>query len=228
MEKAFLEARLAEGLSLEKIGELVGKHPSTVAYWLKKHGLQANGKERHSPKRAIDPDSLRGLVDSGATIREMCEELGAGYSSVRYWMKKLGLRTAYAERVEQFEKLRAAGHRKVYARCPKHGHTSFFQRANGGYRCARCNSDGVSAWRRRMKQRLVEEAGGACLICGFSDYQGALQFHHLDPSEKAFLISRHGVTRSLESARVEAAKCVLLCANCHAKVEAGLAEVRRE
>ena len=31
-----------------------------------------------------------------------------------------------------------------------------------------------------------------------------------------------GVTRSLAAARAEAAKCVLLCANCHAEVEAGV------
>jgi hypothetical protein len=31
-----------------------------------------------------------------------------------------------------------------------------------------------------------------------------------------------GVTRSLAAARVEMAKCVLLCANCHAEVELGI------
>jgi predicted HNH restriction endonuclease len=31
-----------------------------------------------------------------------------------------------------------------------------------------------------------------------------------------------GVTRSLAAARAEMAKCVLLCANCHAEVEAGI------
>jgi hypothetical protein len=31
---------------------------------------------------------------------------------------------------------------------------------------------------------------------------------------------------ALEAARAEAAKCVLLCANCHAEVEAGVATVR--
>jgi len=30
-----------------------------------------------------------------------------------------------------------------------------------------------------------------------------------------------GLTRSIEALRKEAAKCVLLCANCHAKVEWG-------
>jgi hypothetical protein len=34
--------------------------------------------------------------------------------------------------------------------------------------------------------------------------------------------SAEGATRSLERNRREAAKCVLLCSNCHAEVEAGL------
>jgi len=40
---------------------------------------------------------------------------------------------------------------------------------------------------------------------------------------KAFSLSFAGVTRSIAAARDEAAKCALLCANCHAEVEAGVA-----
>ena len=54
----------------------------------------------------------------------------------------------------------------------------------------------------------------------------ALHFHHVDPAAKAFTVSRHGVTRSLTAARAEATKCILLCANCHAEVEAGVTVVR--
>ena len=60
------------------------------------------------------------------------------------------------------------------------------------------------------------------VTCGFDAYVGALQFHHRDPATKAFEVSRQGVTRSLQRLRFEAQKCVLLCANCHAMVEAGL------
>jgi hypothetical protein len=43
--------------------------------------------------------------------------------------------------------------------------------------------------------------------------------------EKSFALSRDGVTRSLAAARAEARKCVLLCSNCHAEVEAGAAHL---
>ena len=76
-----------------------------------------------------------------------------------------------------------------------------------------------------MKQQLVAEAGGRCLLCGYDAYEGALQFHHLDPTQKLFNLARGGLTRPLEQVREEARKCVLLCGNCHAEVEAGLVEV---
>jgi hypothetical protein len=45
---------------------------------------------------------------------------------------------------------------------------------------------------------------------------------HLRPEEKQFSLGRKGVARSLAKARAEASKCLLLCANCHAEVEAGV------
>jgi HNH endonuclease. len=71
---------------------------------------------------------------------------------------------------------------------------------------------------------LIEEAGGRCAACGYDAHHAALQFHHLDPASKAFTL-RDGDTRSLERMREEARKCVLLCANCHAQVEAGTVDL---
>jgi hypothetical protein len=74
----------------------------------------------------------------------------------------------------------------------------------------------------------VSEAGGACRLCGYDRYPGALHFHHLDPGEKRFRLSEQGATRSLSLLREEARKCVLLCANCHAEVEGGMMIVRAD
>jgi hypothetical protein len=54
---------------------------------------------------------------------------------------------------------------------------------------------------------------------------GALAFHHFDPSKKGFGLSLRGLTRGIAQLREEAKKCVLLCHNCHAEVEAGLASL---
>jgi transposase len=70
MDKRFLEDCLARGMSLEAIGEQVGRHPSTVGYWLKKHGLEAAGASRHRPKGPIDRRELERLVEDGCSLRE--------------------------------------------------------------------------------------------------------------------------------------------------------------
>lgn len=54
--------------------------------------------------------------------------------------------------------------------------------------------------------------------CGYSKCSRALSFHHRDPSTKKFGIGT-AKTLSIETLRVEAAKCDLLCANCHMEVE---------
>jgi transposase-like protein len=225
MESAFLEDCLAQRMSLEAIGKIAGKHPSTVSYWLKKHGLVAVGSARHSPNGEVDPDLLRKFVEEGASIRSIAESLGTGYSTIRYWLTRLGLETERSARLREAEAARKAGLRKTYLKCSKHGHTVFFARPDGGFRCAKCNSAAVSERRRKVKRQLVEEAGGRCALCGFREHPAALQFHHLDPSTKDFHLSHAGSTRSIRRMRTEAEKCILLCANCHALVEAGVKRV---
>ena len=83
--------------------------------------------------------------------------------------------------------------------------------------------ESVANRRRKVKAILVAEAGGRCAICGYDRYIGALEFHHVNPDSKRMTISWNGVTRSLDVVRAEAAKCVLLCSNCHAEVEGGAA-----
>jgi 5-methylcytosine-specific restriction endonuclease McrA len=104
--------------------------------------------------------------------------------------------------------------------------TVFGGRPDGGWRCLKCRSEAVSRRRRRVKEILVAEAGGACATCGYSGCVAALEFHHLDPRAKRFSVAGRGVTRSLAAAREEAQKCVLLCSNCHAEVEAGVRELQ--
>jgi hypothetical protein len=75
-----------------------------------------------------------------------------------------------------------------------------------------------------LRQGLSLEAIGE-LIGPYDRCIGALQFHHRDGRMKEFGLADRGLTRSLEAVQKEAAKCVLLCANCHAEVEAGIVRV---
>lgn len=225
MDKRFLEGCLKNGMSLEAIGEEVGKHPSTVGYWLKKHGLSAVGKDRFSPRGGLDRGTLEIAVEKGLTLNEMAKSVSRDISTVRYWLRRYGLKATGGARRRETREAKQRGLRHIERRCSRHGRTRFVLENRGSYRCMKCRRSDVSAWRRRAKQRLVEEAGGKCQVCGYDRYLGALQFHHLDPSKKSFSLSRRGCTRAFAELQAEAAKCVLLCANCHAEVENGVVVV---
>lgn len=58
----------------------------------------------------------------------------------------------------------------------------------------------------------------ACAECG-ENHTATLHFHHRDPQAKDFNLSeavRKGY--SIERIKREVAKCIVLCANCHAKL----------
>src|SRR5690348_17336462 len=72
---------------------------------------------------------------------------------------------------------------------------------------------------REIKQKCVDLKGGECIVCGYNKYLAALDFHHLDPSQKSFSVT--GYTTSWEKIIVELDKCILLCSNCHRAVHSG-------
>jgi len=83
----------------------------------------------------------------------------------------------------------------------------------------------VSKRRRKIREMAVKAKGGKCQVCGYATWQGSLEFHHLDPKKKDFSISVDGTTRSWERVRNEIEKCILLCANCHREVHAGVTQL---
>jgi transposase-like protein len=225
MERAWLEARLAEGRSIESIAKEVGKSPSTVGYWVKKYGLVSSHAERHAARGGIPREVLERLVAGGRSSHKIARELGVSQTTVRHWLKQHGLETRRASQLVERGTAVRDDDGVITAECARHGVTRFGPRGDGGFRCLACRSEAVVTRRRLVKATLVAEAGGRCLLCGYDRSVAALQFHHLDRTTKEFHISRHGVARSLARARAEAAKCVLLCANCHAEVESGIATI---
>ena len=119
----------------------------------------------------------------------------------------------------------AAGWSIATLRCSRHGDTDHYLDKRGYFRCKRCRTEAVTRRRRKVKEILVNEAGGRCQLCGYDRYIGALEFHHLDPAAKSFGLSIRGLTPAIAVLRVEAQKCVLLCSNCHAEVEGGIASI---
>lgn len=84
------------------------------------------------------------------------------------------------------------------------------------------NSQNVINFVKRRKANLIKVFHSKCCICGFDSFQEALEFHHIDPSQKEFGITDSGaVTKALEKQLQEMRKCILVCANCHRGIHSG-------
>lgn len=87
--------------------------------------------------------------------------------------------------------------------------------------CSRAKN--ITIKRRALKKMLVEYKGGKCERCGYNKCMRALEFHHSDPQEKDFGISRQ-LHRDVKELKREVDKCLLLCSNCHAEIHQELHE----
>jgi predicted HNH restriction endonuclease len=92
----------------------------------------------------------------------------------------------------------------VYSR--KSGHTK-----------TKCNTCLVNDRRFKVKEDCLNYLGNKCSICGYDKCKRALEFHHIDPSKKEFIISGSHC-RSWEKIKQELDKCILVCSNCHAEL----------
>ena len=104
--------------------------------------------------------------------------------------------------------------------CKHHGFTEFALQSNNKYICTKCVVERVTNSKKRQKQKLVDYKGGKCEICGYNKCIEALDFHHLNPNEKGFGISKKYI--SFEKAKKEVDKCILVCAICLREIQAKL------
>jgi hypothetical protein len=72
--------------------------------------------------------------------------------------------------------------------------------------------------------KIKQEKG--CIICKETE-PVCLDFHHLDPNEKEFDLG-NGNQSSIKKIDNEIVKCVVLCANCHRKLHAGLLQLSKK
>jgi hypothetical protein len=103
----------------------------------------------------------------------------------------------------------------VCANCHRRRHST--SKSDGGHPTVR--------FRQNLKRRVVAAMGDACAGCGLREPVDALEFHHLDASAKEFGISTEGIPRRWDKIAAELAKCVLLCANCHRELHAGVRRI---
>jgi len=221
MDPAEIERLLTEGLSLAAIARREGLDASTVRKTAKRLGIEAPKRAKYAAK-PIPLAELRALVEEGATQRRLAAHFEVSPTTIQKHLRQHGLSTVRNGKHRGGADALLPRPRYVTRVCPRHGTSSFQLEGRGYYRCQECRAEAVIRRRRKVKEVLVEEAGGSCALCGYDRCVRALHFHHRDPDEKSFALSGRGYTLGIDVLRAEAGKCVLLCSNCHAEVEGGV------
>ncbi len=121
-------------------------------------------------------------------------------------------------------------HKKLCQRCNQYlGLENFYkQRKNKDLTvnyCIICTNQQARERQRKIKMQCIAYKGGKCSLCKYNKCLSALEFHHLDPNQKDFNISKIKKTRMDEEVIQELDKCVLLCSNCHREAHEKLIKI---
>ena len=154
----------------------------------------------------VDKNKLLDLYNQDKTTKEISEYFQIGRSTVLKYLKQLGLKSK--------SKIGSNNTRQRKYICKHCGETDKNKFVDWCYTlCKSCNNIRSSKYVVQRKLDCIKYKGGKCSICGYNKYYGALEFHHLDPSQKDFTISNDHF--KLQEAVEESKKCILLCSNCH-------------
>ena len=167
----------------------------------------------------MNREKLVVLIGRGLSIRKLATEFNCSPTTIRYWLKKYELKTI-PKVVER------RPNQKYCPACDSWKGFSFFYRRSAkrsnqlaGW-CKECCNQASMERQKETKRAAVAHKGGSCTICGYNNYVGALEFHHLDPEKKDPSWNRMKM-RTFEAIKHELDKCILLCSNCHRETHAG-------
>lgn len=73
-----------------------------------------------------------------------------------------------------------------------------------------------------LNKYYADLMGGQCQKCGYSRSRFALDYHHVNPVDKEFVLSQRIPYKNHNEIMAELDKCILLCANCHREYESGI------
>ena len=167
----------------------------------------------------MDKQILEMLISQRKSNHTIAKELNKSQTTIRYWLKKYGLKTqVYTETIND---------KKICTKCALNKPITdyyFKDKTTNSLHseCKLCFNSRVTKQFRNLKAQCIEYKGSKCQICSYERYQGALEFHHLDPNEKDFAISEANSRVFNNTIKEELDKCILLCSNCHREVHGGV------
>lgn len=158
---------------------------------------------------------LEQLINEGYSQREIANKLECSQSSVKYWLKKYGVKT----KKEKFNKRN--GNTKLCPICNEvKDLNDFYPRANredvAGY-CKKCSNIYHRDRVKKVKIKMLDYKGNKCEDCGLTlenSHYCVFDFHHINPDDKDPNFDKIKF-QNWEKIKSELDKCVLLCSNCH-------------
>lgn len=172
----------------------------------------------------MEKEFLIECIKSDLSIGSISKKISKSKTTVKYWLDKYNLKTNNLS-----FKVKGVIEYGDYRCCTKCNVdkpiTEFYQRRGkkgGSVYCKDCTGKQTIERQRLLKQKAVEYKGGQCVKCEYKKYQGALEFHHLDPNEKDFSISSVKGYSFTDNIKKELDKCILVCANCHREIHGEL------
>jgi hypothetical protein len=157
----------------------------------------------------MEKNILEKFINNGVSIRKIAYTLKVSSATIKYWITKHNLKIKNNDKLKE----------KTCPNCLICKPSSEFYRrrknSNLSSYCKVCTGLQTTQRQHNLKKLCVEYKGGKCSECGYNKYIGALEFHHINPDEKDFEISRYKRYVFNDKLKYELDQCKLMCSNCH-------------
>ncbi len=161
-------------------------------------------------------------INSNLSANKISKVTGKSLSTIRYWLKKYNLKTNHETFKNRKPIVLSDLKEKNCPKCNTIKQSSEFyirrDKTNFSHYCKSCTGLQTTERCQLFKVKCIEYKGNCCSRCGYNKYIGALEFHHLDPTQKDFSISQVRVWQFNDKVKQELDKCIILCSNCHREV----------
>jgi hypothetical protein len=168
----------------------------------------------------LNLNKLSNLLDRGLSIRKIAKICNKGYSTIRYWMKKYNLKPQYNLKIIYTNNQHLCKSCNT-TKSPSH----FYTRKNRNNKCMNiCKKCYMNKYYDKdFKYNFINYKGTCCEICLKTfEVVDIYDFHHKNPLEKEFNLSRYRGKQLTSKVKYEIDKCHLLCRNCHCEVHGGI------